>query len=168
MIESMFECLEGRRLMSMSAVASVPDAPENDWRGQVEEAVSQYHVTAPIRRAVSSPTVNVSKLVGKFREKTSSILFVSKIAITSVDANGVVKGKLSIPWIVSNAKVTGKITKDGKFRLNFKASDGTTGYFNGKMSANGKMLKGWMDYDWNGKPGTGSSAFQQTFDRWGK
>jgi hypothetical protein len=125
----------------------------------------------PVTRAAGA--VDVSKMMGKFREKGGSMFFTDRIVIKRVAPTGSVKGSFSIAWIVSDAPLRGVIRSDGKFSLKFekdRSGDGNWvgGTFKGKMSPDGKKLTGTVDWGYSRDGSGGARPFTETFIKYGK
>jgi hypothetical protein len=168
MIASMFENLESRRMMSASSMAQ-----EVGLVGGGEEqpatTMSLAHSSAAKTSAAVTKPVKLTKFKGSFREKTDSIIFVTTMQITKVYSDGTVRGKLTIPWIVSNAVVKGKITSDRRFKLKFEESwgkpEGTKGWYNGRITSDFKKIVGTMKYAFGEQPAATAQGFAINFGR---
>jgi hypothetical protein len=163
MFTSTLETLETRRLMSVTTMVNELGLTAGD---------DAPGVTVPMNysaKATTTPTFNAKKFVGNFREKTDSLFFATTMKITSVDKQGNVTGFLTIPWIVSNAVVKGKITSDRRFKLKFEEnwneSEGAKGRYNGRLSSDFNRVSGNMAYTFGHQPASTVKGFDMVFGR---
>jgi hypothetical protein len=162
MLATIFESLESRQMMSASSMTT-----ELGLTGASEQPATVMSLSAG--KTTTAKPVNLTKFKGFYREKTSSIIFVTTFQITKVNANGTVRGKLTIPWIVSNAEVRGKITSDRRFQLKFEENwgqaTGTKGWYNGKVTSDFNKVVGTMKYGFGQQPATTAKGFAINFGR---
>jgi hypothetical protein len=166
MFTASFEALESRRFMSVTTLVDQVGLTGGD-----DEAAVTVPMNYSAKTGITTPTpaTDVTRFKGSFREKSDKIFFVTTMQITKVTANGTVRGKLTIPWIVSNAEIRGKIGPDRRFQLKFEENwgqaTGTKGWYNGRVTSDYKKVVGTMKYGFGTQPATTAKGFSINFGR---